>query len=173
MAQGRQLVAALALAGCTTVPAGPSVMVLPGSGKSFEAFQLDDGECRAWADHQIGTSPGRAAAERTAAGAVIGAGLGAASGALIGAATGDADAGAAIGAGAGLLLGTAGGSSHGQWVGVSLQHRYDVAYLQCMYAKGHQIPSAAPSYARHPGRHRAGIPPPPPGPPPPPPPGEG
>ena len=30
------------LGACATVPTGPSVMVLPGSGKSFEQFQVDD-----------------------------------------------------------------------------------------------------------------------------------
>ena len=39
---------ALALfAGCATPPpAGPSVMVLPGSAKSFDQFRYDDNECR-------------------------------------------------------------------------------------------------------------------------------
>jgi hypothetical protein len=27
---------------CATVPTGPSVMVLPGAGKPFDQFQLDD-----------------------------------------------------------------------------------------------------------------------------------
>ena len=43
------LVAALA-AGCATVPAGPSVAVMPGSAKSFEQFQADDATCRQWAE---------------------------------------------------------------------------------------------------------------------------
>ena len=30
------------LSGCATIPPGPSVMVLTGNGKSFEAFQADD-----------------------------------------------------------------------------------------------------------------------------------
>ena len=30
------------LTGCVTIPTGPSVMVLPGSGKSFDQFRLDD-----------------------------------------------------------------------------------------------------------------------------------
>jgi hypothetical protein len=169
-------IAALALAACTTVPTGPSVMVLPGSGKSFEAFQGDDAICRSWASQQIGVNPGQAAGERTVAGAAIGTGLGAASGALIGAAAGNPAAGAAIGGGAGLLMGTAGGASQGGAVGNSLQGRFDNAYQQCMYAKGNQIPAAlgsVPAYAAHPPppKRRPRIPPPPPGPPPPPPPG--
>ncbi len=54
-------VAALAaLAGCVSVPTGPSVMVLPGTGKTFEQFQVDDGACRQWAASQTepaGTPP--------------------------------------------------------------------------------------------------------------------
>ena len=165
----------LTLAGCMTLPTGPDVMVLPGGGKSFEAFRVDDEGCRGFAEGQIGASPGRAAGERTAAGAAIGTGLGAASGALIGLAAGEAGAGAAIGAGAGLLLGSGAGASHGAFVGASLQRRYDTAYIQCMYANGHQVPvprAAAPAYAREapayePAQH---IPPPPPGHPPLPPP---
>jgi len=30
------------LVGCATIPAGPSVMVLPGTGKSFEPFQVEN-----------------------------------------------------------------------------------------------------------------------------------
>ena len=37
------------LAGCVTVPTGPAVMVLPGSGKSFEQFRADDLDCRQFA----------------------------------------------------------------------------------------------------------------------------
>src|SRR4029450_12404439 len=36
------LVIALAVSGCATIPSGPSVMVLPGSSKNFEQFQMDD-----------------------------------------------------------------------------------------------------------------------------------
>jgi hypothetical protein len=166
----------LALAGCTTLPTGPGVLVLPGSGSSFAAFRADDEMCRGFAAGQIGASPGQAAGERTAAGAALGTGVGAASGALIGAASGEAGAGAAIGAGAGLLLGSAAGASHGGLVGASLQRRYDVAYIQCMYASGHQVPvprEAVPSYAHQPPppAPSSRIPPPPAGRPPPAPPG--
>ena len=69
---------------------------------------------------------------------MVGAGLGA----LIGAATGNAGAGAAIGAGAGLLGGTSIGANEGAASGYQLQRRYDIAYQQCMVAKGNQIPGA-------------------------------
>src|SRR5260370_19912975 len=45
----------LTLGACSTVPTGPSVMVLPGSGKPLEQFQLDDAACRQWARQRIGT----------------------------------------------------------------------------------------------------------------------
>jgi len=65
------LVGAL-LGGCASVPSGPSVMVLPGTGKSFEQFQADDSICRQWASQQVGTTVQSAATESTAGGAVIG-----------------------------------------------------------------------------------------------------
>ena len=52
------------LGACATVPTGPSVMVLPGGGKSFEQFQADDAICRQWAYQQTGTTPGQAASNR-------------------------------------------------------------------------------------------------------------
>ena len=48
------------LGACATVPTGPSVMVLPGGGKSFEEFQGDDGVCRRFAYQQLLNSLGSA-----------------------------------------------------------------------------------------------------------------
>ena len=42
------LTSAVLLGGCAPVPTGPSVMVLPGLGKSFEQFNADDAVCRQW-----------------------------------------------------------------------------------------------------------------------------
>jgi len=74
------------LGACATVPTGPSVMVLPGTGQPFEQFQADVHVCRDWAAKQV-------------------------KGAFM-----DAPS----------------------W---EVQRRYDNAYVQCMYAKGHQVPS--------------------------------
>lgn len=71
------IIAGLLLAGCASVPSGPSVMALPGSAKGAEEFRSDDAACR-----QLAASDAAATKE---------------------------------------------------W-------RYDMAYLQCMYAKGNQIP---------------------------------
>jgi hypothetical protein len=147
----------LLVAGCASVPTGPSVMVLPTPGKPFEVFQAEDANCRMWANQQIGQTPQEMVNQNTVVGAAAGTLLGAGLGAAIGAASGNAGTGAAIGAGSGLLVGTASGASAGQTYGWEAQRRFDIAYQQCMYAKGNQIPGAAPSGRRN-------YPPPPPGP---------
>ncbi len=45
-------VPAVAVSGCATIPSGPSVMVLPGPGKTLEQFQADDTFCQQWAAQQ-------------------------------------------------------------------------------------------------------------------------
>jgi len=40
------LAALLGLSACTVMPTGPSVMALPGTGKSFDQFRADDYDCR-------------------------------------------------------------------------------------------------------------------------------
>jgi len=177
------LIVALVGSGCASIPTGPSVMVLPGTGKSFEAFQTDDAVCRQWAAQQTGTSPGKASTESTVGGAAVGTLVGAAAGAALGAAAGNPAIGAAAGAGVGLLGGTAIGAGRAEAYGGSVQRRYDMAYTQCMYAKGNQVPMARGSRVQQPAAAApppppppppaavpSGTPPPPPGPPPPPPP---
>jgi hypothetical protein len=93
----------LTVGACASAPRGPSVMVLPGTGKSLEQFQVDDTACRQWAAGQMGA---------------------------------------------------AGGDS---WV---MQRSYDIAYQQCMYSRGNQIPGG-------PAPAPSGPPAPPPPPPPP------
>ena len=108
-----------AMAGCASVPTGPSAMVLPGSGKTMEQFQAEDVRCRQAASGEL---------DRTKAGQV------------------------------------------------SAQMRYDMAYMQCMYAQGNQIPvGGRPGYSSPAGASPATTgtisqpPPPPAGTPPPPP----
>lgn len=173
----KSAVIGLLLAGCATVPSGPSVMVLPGTGKSFEQFQADDLVCRQWAARQAGITPSQASAASTAGGAAIGTVVEAAAGAAIGAAAGSPATGAAVGAGAGLLGGTVAGAGRAEASGYAAQEPYDMTYMQCMYAKGNQVPVApgfAPAYTPPPPPPAPlppGIPSPPPGPPPPPSPG--
>ncbi len=109
----------LAITGCASLPTGPNVMALPGTGVSFDHFRNDDAQCEQYAYSQVG-------------------------------------------GGTGYVSGTE----------YEMQQRYDVAYVQCMYAKGHRVPisgpfsDVAPHSTATPATH---IPPPPPGAPPPPP----
>jgi hypothetical protein len=155
----------LLLSACATVPTGPSVMVLPGNGRNFEEFQADDAACRQWALYQTGTTPNKAGTASAVTGAAVGTVVGAGLGAAIGAAAGSPATGAAVGAGAGLLGGTAVGAGNAYGASYSVQRRYDIAYMQCMYAKGNQIPASG---GRQPAYTSTPAPPPPPPPPPPP-----
>ena len=150
--------AAAVLGGCATMPAGPSVMVLPEPGKSFEAFQSDDAVCRQWAMQKIQVPPNEIVNKNLAGGAAIGTVMGAGLGAAIGAASGKPATGAAIGAASGLVTGTAVASGPAHAAGGEAQRRYDNAYQQCMYAKGNQIPGSAVT----PPKRSRWIPPPPP-----------
>jgi hypothetical protein len=112
---------ALVVGACASVPSGPSVMALPGDGKSMEQFSADDGGCRQYAAQHVQSSSG----------------------------------------------------------GPPRQYQFDMAYMQCMYAKGHRVPVAggrggyteqgAP--ASRGSLPAANVPAPPSGSPPPPPPG--
>lgn len=156
------------LGACAVTPDGPSVMALPGTGKSFEQFQIDDAACRNYAQAQVGGSTADQAATDAA---VRSAAVGTAIGAVAGAAIGGRD-GAGVGAGTGLLFGSAAGSNAAYGSSGALQRRYDNAYIQCMYAKGEKVPvSRAYMQDRSSGRTAPAYPPPPPGNPPPPPPG--
>ncbi len=129
-------VSILLLAGCASVPNGPGVMVLPGHGKNFEQFRGDDGECRQYAQNQIG---GTGADQAGVDAGVRSAALGSVVGAIAGAAIGGRD-GAGAGAGTGLLVGSMAGAGAAQGSAYATQRNYDNAYVQCMYAKGHQVP---------------------------------
>ncbi|MDQ3831588.1 MAG: glycine zipper family protein [Candidatus Tectomicrobia bacterium] len=97
------------LSACAAVPTGPSVMVLPGVGKPFDQFQMDDVACRQFAQAQTGLPPGEAGARASRV----------------------------------------------------LQSRYDVSYMQCMYAKGHQLPGTRPAPQSSSVPPPLGTPPPP------------
>jgi hypothetical protein len=155
------LIGALLL-GCASVPTGPSVMVWPGPGKHFEAFQGDDAVCRQWAQAQAGGSPDQVANENLAHGAAVGTLAGAAVGAMVGAASGNVGAGAAIGAGTGLLGGAAVASGPANAARWEVQRRYDMAYEQCMFAKDNHTQNIRPAPAPRVHSRRPPPPPPPP-----------
>lgn len=163
------LVPALLLSACATEPLGPTVAVMPAPNKPFDVFQTDQAVCKQFASDQV-----RGGAEQSnnqqvgtaVLGTLLGAGLGAALG---------GGRGAAVGAGVGAVGGTAVGASGGQRTQYSLQQRYDLAYAQCMYSRGNQVPGYQPpppaGYAPPPPPPPGYAPPPPPGYAPPPPPG--
>lgn len=106
----KALVLLALLAGCATAPTAPGVLVLPGTGKSFDQFRQDEQECRQYAGAQFDSASG---------------GLAGASG------------------------------------GYGAQQRFDFAYQQCMYAKGHKVPMSRAEAERY-SRPKSSTPPPPP-----------
>lgn len=166
--------ALLALAGCASLPSGPSVMALPGSGKAFDQFRADEAMCRNFASQSIGANTAEnAAVDAGVRSAAVGTVVGAAAGAAV-----NGSQGAAVGAGMGLVVGSLSGVGAADASRYGTQKRYDQSYIQCMYGRGHRVPvpgghvvrrsmsSAAPAanYVTPPGN-----PPPPPGTPPAPP----
>jgi len=150
------------------MPSGPSVLVLPGTGKSFDEFRSDDYVCRQFAMGQAGgVTPNQASVASGVGSAVIGTAIGAAAGAAMG-----GGEGAAVGAGGGLLAGSAVGTGAASSSGYIAQERYDMSYIQCMYSKGHRVPVSGRFVDESPAAGSsspASVPPPPPGTPPPPP----
>ena len=157
LAKPSVLLIAIMLVGCATMPPGPSVLVMPGQNKPFEVFQTDDSACRQWAQERTGWNANQTVNENVVGGTIAGGALGAGAGALIGAASGAAGPGAAIGAGAGLLGGALLGATAAPGAGYEVQRRYDNSYVQCMYAKGNQVPGQVQKTSR-----RMMPPPPPP-----------
>jgi hypothetical protein len=119
----------LMLAGCVTLPVGPSVAVLPAPEKPREVFVADDATCREYAAQQTGLTQPHIMEQHELRSAMLGPLLGGAAGAALGAAFGAAAGNAGLGAA------TAGSGAAG-----GLQGRYDRAYQQCMAAKGNQVP---------------------------------
>jgi uncharacterized protein YcfJ len=124
----------LMLAACASTPMGPTVHAMPPQGKPFDQFAAEQASCKQYADAQV---RGQADSANTTGllegvgGTVLGAGLGAALG---------GGHGAAVGAGLGAVGGTAVGASTSGREQKSIQQQYNDAYLQCMSAKGNQVP---------------------------------
>lgn len=142
----------LALGACAVAPpSGPSVVAMPGSGKTFVQFQQDDAACRTYAAERNSSAASVAAnaQNNSAFTAVAGTLIGAATGAALGSIGGNAGAGAAVGAGAGLLGGAAVAGDQAQNTANTLQGQYDISYSQCMVGHGEvmQSPPPQPVYA--------------------------
>ena len=158
------LIGLMLVAGCASLPTGPSVMSLPGSRKTFDEFRVDDADCRQFASVQVGgTTPQNAATEAGVGSAILGTAIGAGAGALIG-----GSSGAGVGAGIGLVTGALVGQSYAGGSFYAVQQRYDNAYRQCMYAKGNKIPVSGQFAHSAQERSAASAPPGPIAPPPPP-----
>ncbi len=128
----------LLLSGCAQTPMGPTVQVMPGPGKSFEAFTYDQAGCKQFAEGAVAGQAQNAntrAVGAAAIGTVLGAGLGAAIG---------GGQGAAIGAGSGAIAGTGVGMASSSSEQYGIQQQYDNAYAQCMYSKGNMVPGYGP-----------------------------
>ncbi len=153
------------LAACTSMPTGPRVMALPGTGKSFEQFRADDLDCRQFALSQVGgVSASQAAVDSGLKSAAVGTAIGAVAGAAIG-----GHQGAGAGAGTGLLVGSMAGIGAADASAYRSQQHFDNAYIQCMYAKGERVPVSG-QFIMNPGQAAPSVMlPPPPGYPPPPP----
>jgi hypothetical protein len=141
---------ALVLSGCATAPSGPRVAVMPAPGKPFEVFVEEDKLCRSYAEQSIGQSRDEAATKNFAGAAAVGTAVGAVAGSLSG---GHGSTGS--GAATGLVIGSVVGAGQSADASQDAQRRYDIAYEQCMYAKGNQIPGAPlPAYTPPPPPRR-------------------
>jgi uncharacterized protein YcfJ len=129
---GAWFLGALVVAGCAPMPVAPTVAVMPAPNKPFEIFMQDDQLCRGWAAQSIG--PNDAAAQQFAGSTVAGAVIGALAGAAVG---GHHSAG--TGAAVGTLIGGTVGANQSAVTGWNAQRSYDIAYQQCMYAKGNTV----------------------------------
>jgi hypothetical protein len=133
--------ASLLLGACATEPMGPMVSVMPGPGKPFDVFQQDDAVCRQFASAQV-RGQAQVANNQAVGGALLGTALGAGLGAAIG-----GGQGAGIGAASGALAGSAFGANSSTAAQGGIQRQYDIAYAQCMHARGNQVPGAGPPQA--------------------------
>ncbi len=140
--------AILLLAGCATPPLGPTVQVFPAPYKPFDVFQRDQYECGQYASSQVAGG-----AERVNNNAIGATAVGTALGLALGAATGSGRA-ATVGAATGAVVGGAVGANETARGQAGLQRRYNIAYAQCMYSRGNQVPGY---------QANAAPPPPPPG----------
>ncbi len=128
----------LLLTACAQTPMGPTVAVMPGPNKPFEVFQTDQAMCRQTAEADV-SGQAQDANMRGVGAAALTTALGAGLGAVIG-----GGRGAAIGAASGVVGGTGIGAMSSDRSNQTIQQRYDIAFSQCMYSRGNQVPGYAP-----------------------------
>src|SRR6516162_850159 len=144
------LAVTVALGACVMPPTAPTIPVVPGPNKTFEAFAAEQSYCQQYATAQ--TAPQAYAATNQAVGMTI---LTTALGAALGGAVGGGH-GAGIGAASGATFGTLVGAGGSGFAQMSLQQQFDIMYGQCMYAHGNQVlglsmPPGTPPYLGAPG----------------------
>lgn len=127
----------LMLAACAFGPSGPTVTVMPAVGKPFDLFQKEDQECRQYAANSTSSASQEALREGITT-AAVGTALGAAAGAMV---NGGSHQGVGTGAGIGLVGGSLVGAINSGQKQQQAQIQYNNVYMQCMYAKGNQVPS--------------------------------
>ena len=144
------------LSACAVTPSAPTVMVLPGAEKTPPQFQADILSCQQQAQAYVAPQTD-AANNQAAAAAVVGTAIGAAVGAMSGSGYYYYPRNAAVwGAGTGLLFGSTMAAGQSQASSYSLQRRYDIAYMQCMYQLGNVVPGQ--SAAQRPARAMRPVP---------------
>ena len=140
--KGYSLAIFLILTGCARFPIAPTIPVMPAPGKPFDLFVNEERECRRYADFTTGRTPHDAYTDSVVSDAAAGTAIGAIVGTGLGALSGHPGEGAIIGSGIGLVEGSAIGANEGYRSSYSMQQQYNIAYQQCMYAKGNQLPGA-------------------------------
>jgi len=131
------LVALALLAGCDTMPVGPTVTALQGADKGLDEFRTDDADCR---QHAYAHVREVMSASAYHANGVISTPPSAAICVAAGPATDGRDSPAAAGRRTGSFIDwlyTA------QFAGYGLQRHCNFAYVQCMYVKGDKVPLLA------------------------------
>jgi hypothetical protein len=127
------------LNGCAMQPMGPTVTVMPPPNKPFDVFQQEQAQCKQYGSDQVAGQVQAANNQAIAAGVLttaLGAGIGAAAG---------GGEGAGIGAATGAAVGSGIGATTSSTAQMTIQQQYDAAYMQCMYAKGNQVPGFTPA----------------------------
>lgn len=114
------------VAGCETMPQGPTVAAQPGADKNIAEFRTDDARCRQAARAELAS----ASAPRVLSGTAV---CPAASAVVD-------DRGSVAGDGIGTLID---GTDSAKFAGYGMQRRYNCAYVQCMYGRGDKVPLLA------------------------------
>jgi hypothetical protein len=132
--------AAAQIVGCSSAVQSPTVVVAPAQDKSPSAFAADNSTCTAVATQQ-GEAAKNSANMQIAGSAVMNAAFSAGNSVAAGARGSMVAANAATGALTSAI-------ASGQAAQATLQRRFDLAYAECMYARGNSLPGFASGSAK-------------------------